>query len=204
MHRTFACLFFLLVVVGYPCSALSNQPQDQFTFILPAQALHQSLQTILPLPLEPEGPAFDGTLSIDSIDTLRIHDDMISLHGIVSGKNLAMSTELAGQTIKLKLGQVTLPMTCDLLLRFDQSKKQLYVTPQFKPSATPDARGSQALLPLLAALGGKEYPVDLRQLQSIQHTVGSHSLQLQLQPVNVSASNNQLILGLKPQTGNKH
>jgi hypothetical protein len=187
----------MLAAIILPWTASAGQPQDQFTFILPAPALHQTLQKNLPLMFTPESSSFDGKLSIDSIDRLSIHDAMISLHGIISGKNLSLTTKIAGQNLKIKLGQVILPLSCDLHLRFDPSSQQLFITPHFKPSEDNSGNG-QALLPLLAALGTKEYPVDLKELQSLKPSIGGQDLNLQLEPVQVTAANNQLVLGLRP------
>lgn len=191
-------LSVLLLVFFLPASAGAKGEQDIFTFILPAPALRQSLQTILPLPLEQKSSSFSGRIILDSIDTLRIHNNIISVHGIVSGKNLSMHTQVAGQSIKLKLGQLTLPLACDLHLRFDNKKKQLFFTPQFKRSKNKSGNKGDVLLPLLAALGGHEYPVDLSRLQAMTPTIGNRRLDLRFQPVQVTTKNNQLILGLKP------
>lgn len=195
----FIHLFFPLIFVIIPAlEVYAAQPQDHFTFILPAPAIHQSLQSILPLPLEPDKSMFDGTLAIDSIDKLAIHDQMIALHGVITGKDIAMNTEIAGRKIKLKLGQVILPLSCDLHLRYDQVGQQLFVTPSFKTSENSNGNG-QALLPLLAALENREYPVDLRKLQGLNLNIGSRNLEIPLQPVQVTADNDQLILSLRPQ-----
>ncbi len=192
--------FLLLLVLFVPWCARAQQGQDQFTFILPAPAVLQALQTILPLPLEPDSATVKGTISIDAIDTLTIHNNIISLHGVLSGKDLSVSTEIAGQNIRLKLGQLILPLSCDLLLRFDRASQQLFITPQLKPSQSQDksATGGEAILPLMAALDNREYPVNLKKLLAFNPTVGGQSRPLQLEAVQVTGGNNQLIFRLRP------
>lgn len=189
----------LLFSLFLPIRAKAANAQNIFTFIFPAPALYQSLQAILPLPIEQNSSSFKGKLSLDSIDKLRIHDDIIYLHGIVSGKDLSMHTEIAGQKIKLNLGHVSLPLSCDLHLRFDKVGQQLFVTPQFKPSKKKPGGNGDAIMPLLAAFGGHEYPLDLSGLQSINPTIGRRDLTLKLKPVQVTTKDNQLILGLRPE-----
>lgn len=191
--------FLLLLALFLPCHARAQQGQDQFTFILPAPAVLQALQTILPLPLETDNATVNGTISIDSIDTLTIHDNIISLHGVLSGKNLSVSTEIAGQNIRLKLGQLILPLSSDLHLRFDRAGQQLFITPQLKPSQENPSTGGEAILPLMAALDNREYPVDLKELLSFNPTIGGQSRPLYMEVVGVTAENNQLILKLRPQ-----
>ena len=208
MQTTLKCLlpalslFFFSLLLPVRANAVGTQ--DIFTFIFPAPALYQSLRAILPLPIEQQSSTFKGKLSLDSIDKLRIHDDIISLHGIVSGKNLSMQTMIAGQKIRLKLGHVTLPLSCDLHMRFDKIRQQLFVTPQFKPSEKKTGGNGDAIMPLLAAFGGREYPLDLSGLQSINPTIGKRNLTLKLKPVQVTTKNNQLILGLRPEKKKSH
>jgi len=195
LYRRLSLLLLLALFV--PWCARAQQGQDQFTFTLPAPAVLQALQTILPLPLEPDSATLKGTISIDSIDTLTIHDQTISLHGVLSGKNLSMRTEIAGQNIRLKLGQLILPLSCDLLLRFDRAGQQLFFIPQLKPSRDTPA-GGEAILPLMAALNNREFPVDLKKLLAFNPTVGGQSRPLQLEAVQVTGGNNQLIFRLRP------
>ena len=197
LYRRFFSL--LLLAVFFPWNAGAGQSQDQFTLVLPAPAIHQTLRTVLPLPLEPDSASFNGSLSIDSIESLTIHDEIISVHGIVSGKNLAISTEIAGQKIKLKLGQVTMPLSCDLHVRFDQARQQLFITPQLIPGPDNGDPGAEALLPLLALLGNREYPVDLKKLLSFNPTFGGESKPLQIEAVRIMLKNNQMTFKLRPQ-----
>jgi len=191
---------FLLLTLAFPVSAATNPRLDIFTFILPAPALRQSLQAVLPLPIEQNNASFSGRLFLDSIDRLRIHDNIISVHGVISGKKLSMHTKIAGQNLNLKLGQITLPLACDLHLRFDDKKHQLFFTPHFTSSPKKSGNTGNVLLPLLTALGGHEYPIDLSRLQTFTPTIGQRKVSLHFQPVQVMTKNDQLILELKPKT----
>ncbi|MCF6187660.1 MAG: hypothetical protein L3J49_09355 [Desulfobulbaceae bacterium] len=196
-YRRLSLLLVLALFV--PWCAQAQQGRDLFTFTLPAPAVLQALQTILPLPLETDSATVNGTISIDSIDTLTIHDNIISLHGVLSGKNLSVSTVIAGQNIRLKLGQLILPLSSDLHLRFDRVGQQLFITPQLKPSQETSSTGGEAILPLMAALDNREYPVDLKKLLSFNPTIGGQRRPLYMEVVGVTAEDNQLILKLRPQ-----
>ena len=187
---------FLLLTIALPVSGATKLQQDIFTLILPAQALRHTLQAAMPLPINQHNKSFSGRLIVESIDQLRIHDNIISVHGVVSGKKLAMHTMIGGHNLNLKLGQVTLPLACDLHLRFDDKKQKLYFTPQFTSSSK---KSGNVLLPLLTALGSHEYPVDLGHLQSFSPTIGQKRVNIRFQPVQVTTGNNQLVLGLKPE-----
>ena len=189
-------ILFLLLSLPFPVSGATNPQQDIFTLILPAQALLHTLQAVLPLPIKQYNKSFSGRLIVESIDQLRIHDNIISVHGVVTGKKLAMHTMIGDRNIKLKLGRVTLPLACDLHLRFDDKKQRLFLKPQFTSSSK---KSGNVLLPLLTALAGHEYPVDLKRLLSFSPTIEGRQLTLRFQPVQIATGNNKLVLGLKPE-----
>lgn len=195
LKRILPLLLLLLCLPRYA----GAQQQDQFTFILPAPALLWTLQALLPLPLETDDSTLSGTINIDSIDTLAIHDGRLTLHGVLTGKNLSINTAIAGQNIKLRLGQLILPLSCDLLLRFDRAGQRLFFTPLFKPGPDGKAQNSEAVLPLMAALNNREFPVDLKKLLTLNPTIGGTSRPLRVETTWVSARDNQLVLRLRPQ-----
>lgn len=194
-------LIFILFLGLFINTAAATQKSKEITITLPADAVRQSLSTMLPLPIEPENKQLNGKIIIESIDRLKIHGNTISLGGVVSGKNLSMTTNIAGQNIKLKLGQVQLPLACDLLLRFDSSKKILFITPKFQEQKPENNNPASALTPLLAALGSKEYPVDLNMLQPLNARIGKQTIAITMEPAGIIAANNQLVIKLIPKNG---
>lgn len=200
MHNilfTTTLLFVTLLLVPLQTGAAAREQDRDITITLPAETVLATIQKLLPLPLQTKNEHMQGQLVLQSLDLLEIQDDNLSMHGVIAGKDLAMTTNIAGQNIKLKLGQVQLPMTCDMKFRFDRAKTTLFVTPYFPAPEQTDNSGA-ALAPLLAALGGKEYPIVLDELQSMQAKVGGHSIPILMEPTNVTGAGNTLILELQP------
>jgi hypothetical protein len=114
-----------------------------------------------------------------------------------------MATNLAGQNIQLKLGQVTLPIHCDLHTRFDRAQGKLFVRPRFANAGQAQTANGQAgsLDPLLGALGSREYPVDLEALQVLNLRMGERTIPIAMQPVNITGTDNSLIFRLLPRVG---
>ncbi len=189
----FLILLTLVVVAGPSWSAAASP--EPVTLSLPADALRQALTDVLPLPLPLDSNHARGTLTIESIDSLRIHDSIISLQGMVTGHDLSVHTRVAGQDFRLKLGQVRLPVHCDVQLRFDAARRILYLTPRFPPAGK-DADPTAAVARLLASLGSREYPVDLADLQPLRFRIGTQVIAVNVHPVSISARNNVLVLGL--------
>lgn len=193
-----------LILLALAAVAISSRPaaaaNDRVTLALPAAALRQALTDILPLPLPLDSQHARGTLTIESIDSLRIHDNIISLKAMLNGRDLSLGTRVAGQDFRLRLGQVRMPMRCDVRLRFDPGRRILYLTPRFPPAAS-GADPTAAVARLLASLGSREYPVDLANLQPLRFRVGNQEIPVNVHPVAITATRGVLKLELVPGKG---
>ncbi|MBW1750015.1 MAG: hypothetical protein JRJ37_04825 [Deltaproteobacteria bacterium] len=200
--RFFILLFFLCTIaLTNPAKAAKNLP---ITITLPAPALHQAIRDILPLPLEQNGKKFQGTITVDSISKLVINDNLISLQGQVSGADIQLTTNIGGQDIKLNLGKLVLPVTCDISLRYDPKKKTLFLTPRFQNPTHSSSDSAKTLLPLLNAFGNREYPVPLDTINAFKAKIGSKNVSVRMEPVDIRAGNNEMILKFRPVTGKNH
>ena len=202
--RYFVLLLFICIfsfTLTDPAQAAKSRP---VTITLPAPALHQTISDILPLPLEQNGKKFQGTISVDSISKLEINDNLISIEGQVSGKDMLLTTNIGGQDIQLKLGKLVLPVTCDISLRFDPQKKTLFLTPRFQNPTHGKSNSAKTLLPLLNALGNREYPVKLDKISPFNAKVGSKTISVYMEPVDIRAGNNEMILKFQPIAGKSH
>ncbi|MDX9835460.1 MAG: hypothetical protein RBT36_09680 [Desulfobulbus sp.] len=199
------CLFIALMLLPHAGTSepANAQPLRDIVITMPAETVLASLQKILPLTIPSQHPGLQGDIVLESLDRLSIANNVLSLHGVLSGKNLIMLTNIAGQNIQLKLGQVSLPINCDLQTRFDQARGQLFVRPRFVNSGQAqnpnDLAGS--LDPLLGALGSREYPVDLEALQLLNIRIGERTIPIAMQPVNITGTDNSLIFRLLPRVG---
>ena len=203
MHRIhFLFLAFLLaaipMAVTQPAQAKKTTP---VTITLPASALFQTIQQLLPLPIEQNSRQFQGTITLDSVSKLAIHDNLVSVQGMVSGKNMRVTTNIGGQDIQLKLGKLVLPVTCDITLRYDRKTQTLFLRPRFQNPEHGQSNSAKTLLPLLNGLGKKEYPVKLGNISPFQTRIGTRTVSVQMEPVDIKAVKNAMILKLRPVVG---
>lgn len=189
------CLAVNLALTG---DAAESGTQKNIVLTLPAETVLASMQKMLPLDIPSQSHQLKGNITLQSIDRLVIRDNVISMHGVLSGRNLVVLTNLAGQTIQLKVGALQLPVSCDLATRFDPARRQLFVTPRFNDGGQ-GQEGSAS--PLFAALGNREYPVDLEALQLINLKVGDRTIPITMEPVLIAAIDNSLIFHLHPRVG---
>ena len=193
-------LFVCVVTLSVPlvAGAAERSRDRDIVITLPAETLLHSLQKMLPLEIHTENPDLQGQITLQSLKKIAINDNTLSVQGVVGGKNLSMVTTIANQKIRLKLGEVHLPISCDLRTRFDKGKKQLFVTPFF-PVTGQSTPGSNAITPLLKALEGKEYPLQLDTLKLSNIKLGEKQFPLTMVPVDISGRDNALIINLQPQ-----
>ena len=189
-----AVTFFVPLVAG----AAERSRDRDIVITLPAETVLHSLQKMLPLKINTNNPDLQGQITLQSLKKLAINDNTLSVQGVVGGKNLSMVTTIANQKIRLKLGEVHLPVSCDLRTRFDKGKQQLFVTPFF-PVPAQSASGSNAITPLLKALEGKEYPLQLDTLKLSNFKLGEKQFPLTMAPVDIAGRDNTLIIKLQPQ-----
>jgi hypothetical protein len=185
----------IFLIASFPAAAT----EQVVTITMPAEMLRRTISDALPIPLETKSQYVEGNIVIDTLDRLQVNEKSIFLRGVVLGRNLAVVTNIAGQDIKMKLGSVRLPLSCELFLRFDRKKKTLFVTPRFpKPRNMNSMDPADALLPLLATLSDKEYPVELDSIQPFYARIGSRNIPIKLEPVDMQAMGGMLVFKMQP------
>lgn len=196
--------FLFLFLLACTLVISSHRPvsaREPITISMPAATVRQTIAGILPLPLEQKSDRFTGSITIDSIRSLVIGKNSVRIEAQVSGRNMEVTTNIGGQDIKLKLGKLVLPVTCDVRLRFDPRTKTLFLRPQFHKPTHGSSNSAKTLVPLLNGLGNKEYPVRLNHLSPLSARVGNKTISVHMQPVDIRATDNLILLKLQPVTG---
>ena len=172
---------------------------DYVTITLPEKVLRQSVQDALPIHIDSPRDLVQGSLVLDSIDRFELGENRARVHGVILGKDIVLLTRIGDQEIRLTVGEVRLPLTCDFFFRFDPEKKNLYITPRFPDSAEEISRDrTEKIQPLLALLNNREYPVSLDSLQTIQTNIGKQKLSIAIEKIDIHKSPSQLVLKMVP------
>jgi hypothetical protein len=190
-----------LLLCLFPAVDTAADNRKAIVLTMPAEAVLAALQQAVPLTFSTRNRQVQGDITIESVDQLVIHNSIISMHGMLVGRNLTVTTNLAGQDIQIRIGEVRLPVACDLQTRFDPARRKLLVTPQCKETALDPGNSINTQPSLLSAFDGREYPVDLDALKTINLKVGSGSMSITMEPVSVTGSDNALIMHMVPQVG---
>jgi len=178
-----------------PCHAITNA----MTIALPAELIQRSLQDILPLDLDEPNKHVEGRLTLHSINRLEMGDNSAILQGVVIGKNLSVITRVGNQDLRINLGDLQLPLTCDLSFRYDPRKKILYVIPRLRQPASGSVTDmASSVTSLLTVFNNREYPVSLTSLQTLNARVGDQDISVDMEPVDIRVSRGQLIVMMVP------
>ncbi|WLE95314.1 MAG: hypothetical protein QTN59_11545 [Candidatus Electrothrix communis] len=201
-HRQYIFLLFLCAFFLTTVPAKAGQPPP-VSLTLPLATLHQALSSLLPLPIEQQkrNSNFRGTFVVDSISRLAVkQNNVIALQGQLSGRNMAVKAQVAGQTIQIKLGQMVLPVSCDIALRYDRQRKTLFLRPTFYHQAQQQDPAAAALAPMLDSLS-REYALPLNTLDPLTGKIGITPIFVQLDPVDIRLNGDSLVLQFRPLTG---
>lgn len=202
MVKNKAILFLSVFLLALPLMATAPsvgqaKSSQNIVLTLPAETVLSTLQKVLPLDIPSQSRQLQGDIIVESLDSLAIADNTITVRGVLSGRNLVVTTQLAGQPIQLRIGEVRLPVTCALQTRFDAARRKLFVTPHFNNAGN----GNDDLAPLLGALAGREYLVDLDALETMNIRVGNKTIPVAMDPVHIGGANNALIFQMMPRVG---
>lgn len=202
--RSLRPLFLLIICAALLVTAPAMAGQIQpVTLTLPIATLHQALRTLLPLPIEQhkKNRNFQGTFVVESISKLTVRqDNVLALQGQLSGRNMAVNAQVGNQTIQIKIGQVDLPVSCDIALRYDRKRRSLFLRPTFYNQARQQDPTVASLAPMLDGLS-KDYALPLDKLDPLVGSLGTTPIFVQLEPVDIRLTGDSLILQFIPHAG---
>ncbi len=198
-------IFFLAFLLFWGATIFSAAAVDEVvTISIPDAVLLKAIREGLPIPIEAQSQHIQGDVIIQSLDQVQVREKSLFLQGVVAGQNFTMNTAIMGKEISMNIGMVQLPVTCELFLRFDGTKKLLFITPRFsKPRSLYTANPADALLLLLSSLGEKEYPMELGSIQPILAKAGTRNIFIELEPVDILTQDGLLLIKMKSRLSNE-
>jgi len=186
-----AILFFLLF------SEASAQVKNfkELTVVVPAESIAKFIQPLLPYSIN-IGKNFSGSFWVKSIENIKIAKDRVSFSAHIYGKDIGYSAKIGKQTASFKVGNVNLRNQWEASLRYDKSKKKLYIKPHVEgPQNKQDfSQGDILIDTLFNALGDIEYPIDVNRIKPIAAELYDTELTINTDISDVYADNNKLFI----------
>lgn len=190
---------FWCILVMMPAVPSQAGSDEAMAIALPAALIKRSLQDILPLNIDEDNQYLDGRLILQSIDDLTMGDNSAIVKGLVIGENLSLVTRVGDQDLRIKVGDLRMPLTCDLQFRFDASKRVLYVTPRLRQPASGSINDmANSITSLLTLFNNREYPVSLTSLKTFNARIGSQDLSVDMEPVDIRVAKGMLHVKMVP------
>lgn len=204
-------LFFFLILVlslAIPAQLFAAVPKDKLfapvpkdktiTLNLPESVLAQAIGEMLPFDIDPASSSLRGSITVISIDDLKVTEQNISCRLRLSGKKLQIVTELSGHEISLKVGAIELNFNCSTKLRFDSAKQTLYIRPNINDISSPKPTNTDIGGTLLPLLNGHEFPITMQDLAPLVAKTEDKTVAITMRISDIRAVNGALQLSITP------
>lgn len=194
-------LFRLLFIITLFCLPFTQQVMaaDPIQLTIPQSVITEVTRTLLPIHIDTHSKSVDGDITIINISNVKLTDKHLACRLHLAGNNLALLTEIAGHEIRLKVGSIELDVSTDAALRFDAEKQVLYLKPVIKDmGGSSDKANGEIGKALIAMLNGREFPINMQQLDPLVAQTGSKTVTINTEIVNIEAKPEVIQLSLKP------
>lgn len=202
MNRFFFISFFLICLL-LPSQLLGATDNNELiTLNLPESVLVQAVNKMVPLDVKVSSQSLKGSISIISIDDIRLKNQQISCRLNLIGKNLRLVTEIAGHKINLNVGSIQLNFNANARLRFDEKMQMLYVRPVLRNKPNSPPKKGDIANALLAFISGRDFPVAIKKLKPLIADTNNKSIIIAMKIRNIEAVNGALRISITPSVTN--
>lgn len=188
----FVVLFFLLTIQQLAAA-------EPIRLTIPQSVITEVTKNLLPLSIDTHSKSIDGDITIINISNVKLTKGHLACRLHLAGTNLALLTEIAGHDIRLKVGTIELDVTTNAAVRFDTKKQVLYLKPVISNvgagGSGPNGEIGKALI---AMLNGREFPINMQQLDPLVAQAGAKTVTINTQIVNIEAKPEMIQLSLNP------
>jgi hypothetical protein len=146
------------------------------------------------------GKNFSGSFWVKSIENIKITKNRISFSAHIYGKDIGYSAKIGKQTASFKVGNVNLRNHWEATLRYDKSKKKLYIKPHVEgPKNKEDlSQGDILIDTLFNALSDIEYPIDVDSIKPITAELYNTELVINTDISDVYTDDHKLFIEIIP------
>ena len=193
-------LFFILTCFfALNVSAETNNSDQAITLKLPESLMAEAVKKSLPFEIDTSSQTIGGSVFVKSIENLQLEDQNISALLVLAGKDIQITTKIAGQKLRLKIGDVALNFNISASIRFDEPSQTLFLKPnvtEYKSAG--NKKGGEIGILLIGLLNGKEFPIEIKKMQPLITDLGSKQLAIELKIKDITIKKDILLLNLTP------
>ncbi len=201
MKHIFQLLLIILLLGSYLQLQAATVDDDQFiTITLPETVIQDSIERIQPLTFNVATDQVEGIITIEKISDLQLKDQHITAQILLHGDKMIIKTMIGNQEMRLQLGSATTDFACDAALRYDKAHQTLYIRPLprelDKEKNFQEGNIGEALLILL---NGREFPLELQDIQPIIAQVNTKTITIQSRIADIRSAPHALQFKLIPE-----
>ncbi len=194
-------LFFWLFVVNSPAWA----SQEVISLNIPASVISKIVRDVLPVQLDIHSEMVVGELAVMKVEDIQFDDQHVSCVVGIAGKNLQLVTELMGNSVKMKVGNIEVNFRCNVVIRFDRTSQTLFIRPVVLNNARNEIESSADISAMIMALlNGREFPVSLDKLEPIVFRASNKTIVVNNLLSDIQVSKEGLLFKLIPSIKNLH
>ena len=193
---TISLILFFLLFSSAPAQVKNFK---ELTVVVPAESIAKFIQPLLPYNIN-IGENFSGSFWVQSIENIKIIKDRISFKAHIYGKDIVYTAKIGKQTASFKVGNVNLRNHWQASLRYDKSKKKLFIKPHIEsPKNKKDfSQGDILIDTLFNALSDIEYPIDVNRIKPITAELYDTEVTINTDISDVYADANRLFIEVIP------
>ena len=197
INRSVLAVTVLLLLVSSSTAQVDNL--KEMTIVVPAESIARVIKPLLPYRMD-FGKNFRGDFWIKSIENIKIKKDKILFSSLITGRDIKYATKIGKQVVNIVVGEVNLRNHWEVSLKYDKSKKTLFVKPLIKGPANKNelSQGDALLNTLLEALGGLEYPVDVNNLKPLKSELYDKLWTVNFDVSDIYTGDNKLFIEIIP------
>jgi hypothetical protein len=191
----YVILICLLILIAFPSSHAQTVSLDEISITIPRSVIINFIRAALPLNLE-NGPYLKGNVWIQTIDQVKIGSDKVEFKMTIQGKNLKFQTHLGKQVLLLDIGNLNSVFSCDASIRYDASKRLLFITPNIvqKPNEKDADQYVANFLQMLSLANGRAYPIEIQKVQHLVTKIGGNPLNIDIDITHISTEKNTVFI----------
>ena len=190
---------FIFFFIFFSAAFAQVKNIKELTVVVPAGSIAKFIQPLLPYSIN-IGKDFSGSFWVKSIENIKITKDRVSFSAHIYGKDIGYSAKIGKQTASFRVGNVNLRNHWKASLRFNKSKKMLYIKPHVEgPQNKKDfSQGDILIDTLFNALSDIEYPIDVNRIKPIVTELYETELTINMDISDIYTDNNKLIIEIIP------
>ncbi len=204
----FVKLFILtsfLFLTGINASSAPQTVQESISIDVPKSVIQETITQMLPLDIDTDSDNFEGTVTIADIRNLQFANDLISCQLHLIGKDVNVITKIAGTALKLRIGELELDFSTDIVAKFDQKTRKLMLTPHISEVAkSSDQADGNIGKTLVSLFNNKTFGVDLNKIKPISSQSGDKTINIKMIPVGAEVNKQGIQVDFVPKVYTKN